>query len=162
LNTKEGMLAALGSPCLSTRYMAVQKLRSAPKAAIPVLSESASFDESRIVRARCVRQLMHLFSPIQYEDDSPLPQNLYNIVSRQVSAGLTNKDSAFREMGVRWYADSESDNPLLIGTMRAGARQNRKFLSDPTFRDGGPALYRELLLFARLLPVDIAKPLVME
>jgi putative membrane-bound dehydrogenase-like protein len=62
LDTKEGVLAALGSPCLATRALAQARLRSSPDAAQPL--RNIGLDTDPVLRAR-VAALVPSFTPRQ-------------------------------------------------------------------------------------------------
>ncbi len=135
LDSKEGILAALGSPNLATRAAAMAKLTEMKREeAVSVLNGGIAQKDNAILKARCLWQLGRL-------------GNL-----RFVAAALEDPDPRFRILGIRIFRDFHNHTP---DDYTPDVKE--KLLHDPS-----EAVRRELLLALRDVPAEKAKPLIVE
>jgi putative membrane-bound dehydrogenase-like protein len=135
LENNEGLTAALASPALSVRYMAMAKLRLLkPKDALAVLQPAVTQKDNVWLRARALWQLGRLGR--QAVQDAYL-------------AALNDPDPRFRILALRVYKDYFGWSLLPDGKL-------------PLLRDPSPAVRRELLLGLRDVDAQFAEPFILE
>jgi putative membrane-bound dehydrogenase-like protein len=139
LTTKDGVLAALGSPNLAVRYMAMSHLKGLPAEERMAIVEAAlKQKENPFLRARALWQL----------NDPGFRDGL----ARKLEVALTDTDPRFRTMAVRMLRDAHN---------RAREAGSKEVLTPAVLKalidDPSAAVRRETLLLLRDLPADEAK-----
>ncbi|HJT75576.1 MAG TPA: PVC-type heme-binding CxxCH protein [Gemmataceae bacterium] len=134
LDSKDGILAALGSPNRAVRYMAMAKLQMIERdEALAVLKPAATQTESPWLRARAVWQ------------QARLGQFHWAVQA------LTDRDPRFRVLGLRAHQS------LAIQRLSPGDRP----IETVALNDHSPAARREALLSLRGLPYYAAGPVIL-
>ncbi len=134
LDTKEGVLAALGSPCLATRAVAEQKLRGETPEAVWKLIEEASEAKDKLLVARLSALAPHI-----------MPFAKWN---RVVPSLIWEDDPQFKQLGVRII---ESKIPALDKDSLVDFVKGPPSGNTPSMPISGK---REWLLGLRLVPVS--------
>lgn len=135
LNTKAGFLAALGSPALSVRYMAMAKIGSMErKTAIAWLESAAINKKEPVLRARALWQLGRMG------------------FLRLLGAAMLDPDPRFRMLAIRIYRDLYDFTPE-----QYEADWQKALLKDPS-----AAVSREALLALRDADPAKARPLIID
>ncbi len=134
LDTKEGVLAALGSPCLATRAVAEQKLRGETPEAVWKLIEEASEAKDKLLVARLSALAPHI-----------IPFAKWN---RVVPSLIWEDDPQFKQLGVRII---ESKIPALDKDSLVDFVKGPPSGNTPSMPISGK---REWLLGLRLVPVS--------
>jgi putative heme-binding domain-containing protein len=137
LDGKEGLTAALASPALSVRYMAMAQLRRMkPAEALAVLEPAARQKQDVWLRARALWQLARLGSRGK----------------KYVADAFGDADARFRVMAVRLEKDYSGDSPADYSVLRTKA-----LVSDPS-----GAVRREALLALRDVAAPKARPTILQ
>jgi putative membrane-bound dehydrogenase-like protein len=138
LDTGAGLTAALASPALSVRYMAMAKLQGMDRAAALRVLEPAALQKQDVwLRARALWQLGRL------KQERP----------RALAEALTDKDARFRVLALRIAKDCYGLSAVDLAANALGLAVGH----DPT-----PAVGRELLLGLRDVEPARAKPFILE
>ena len=149
LESKAGLLAALGSPALSVRYMAMAKLQGMPaREVLDVLRPALQQPEESWLKARALWQLGRVFmrSPAGRSD---LPgQELFE---QAFTRPIRDSDPRLRSLAIRMW--SQPDMPLSADER---IRLTKELVNDPS-----PAVRRDLLLSLRDIDPALAKPLIL-
>src|SRR5262249_38359383 len=131
LTTKEGVLAALGSPNLAVRHMATSHLRSLPAAeSWPILEKALAQRDDPTLRARAFWQL----AEPAYRDS----------IFEKLQPALKDDDPRFRALAVRILRACHN-RPRKAGEQDVITPAILKALAD----DPSPAVRRETLLMLR-------------
>jgi putative membrane-bound dehydrogenase-like protein len=139
LTTKEGLLAALGSPNLAVRYMAISQLRSMDaKDALRVVDAACVQKDNPILRARAFWQLSALLPSEQLVE--------------KLRPALKDEDSRFRTLAVRILRDAHNRSREAGGKEVITAEILKALIDDPS-----PAVRRETLLLLRDLSAAQAR-----
>ncbi|MFO0878909.1 MAG: PVC-type heme-binding CxxCH protein [Gemmataceae bacterium] len=137
LTSNNGILAALGSPALSVRYLAMAKLDAMKRQdALALLEPAAVQKEDSILRARALWQLARLGA----DRSSPALVALFN-----------DTDPRFLELAVRIAKDYFGYDGAALGTYLVGL-QRRANLSTSVLREG-------LLALREQDPAQVKEPL---
>ncbi len=139
LDTREGILAALGSPCRATMALAIAKLhRMKPEEAIEILKPSAPPADNAVLHARIVRQVSTILPSEDWRSDVI---DLYR----------SNPDERLRQLAIRIIQDhftpENPDWPKITSGLVAVINQ-----------EPSAALRREFALLIRNGPADLVKP----
>jgi putative membrane-bound dehydrogenase-like protein len=141
LETEDGVLAALASPALSVRYMAMAKLEKMPAVKqLVTLAGGATQTKNVWLRARALWQLSRLCAKSSLEPDAQ-----------------SDKDPRFRILAYRTTKDFQGGNPTELWDPDG---RNHGY-PDPA-KDPSPAVRREILLLLRDVDPAAAKPLILE
>jgi putative membrane-bound dehydrogenase-like protein len=143
LTTKEGILAALGSPALSVRYMAMSKLRALePSHAVEILKPATSQTEQPILRARSLWQIAAIAQADLSKGTDLLPG------FEAAGAG----EEPFRLLHIRAVHD--------LAARSSGVDVAGRMLY--WLRNKSPEVRREILLAVREAEPAKARPLILE
>ena len=127
LESKRGVLAALASPALSVRYMAMARLAGMKRAdAVKLLEPAATQKEDAILRARAVWQLARILGPD-------------GAATRALTALFDDPDPRFQVLGLRVARD-------FLGYDAAGLAAR---VDELIRKKAGPAVLREGLIVLR-------------
>jgi putative membrane-bound dehydrogenase-like protein len=137
LETNRGLRAALASPALSVRYLAMAKLKGMKRAdAVAVLKLAAEQEANVWLRARALWQLARCYAKAE---DNPF-----------VNRAWLDKDPRFRILALRIFHDVYRLSPAASVS------------ADDLVRDPSAAVRREALLLLRDEEPAKAKPLILE
>jgi putative membrane-bound dehydrogenase-like protein len=140
LESKEGLTAALASPNLATRYMAMAKLKTLEqKPAIDLLEAAAAQKENPVLRARALWQL-----------GKRGPLQLFSNAMRLFGAAFEDKDPRFRVVAMRILKDTQENSPADFNDS----------LKDAILQDPSAQVRREALLLLRDVNPVKAKTLI--
>jgi putative membrane-bound dehydrogenase-like protein len=164
LESKEGILAALESPALSVRYMALAKLREmkSDEATIAALKASAKRGDP-VLRARCLWALAMLIE----QKDVVEAQSLFNeCLSCFSMCLLDQQDNRFRVLGIRLVKDLEVSGRLFTSIFpRLGPNGKTGFLGvieGMVHARNSPAVNREALLALQDVDPKEARPFILD
>ncbi len=133
LESKEGLTAALASPNLAVRYMAMAKMEvMKPSEAFAVLNAAVAQKENRWLRARASWQLARL--GIQHHDKTAMCQALV--------AGLSSKDPDFNALAIRIAKEFLKNTEFELNF-------DPKVLHALDYELSSPVVRREFLMAAR-------------
>src|SRR5262249_37838559 len=128
LESKDGMLAALGSPNLAVRYVAMAKLYAgSPKVAIEVVQSAITQTDNAWLRARGIWQVTRLFPWQKWKSDAAQ-------MARQ------EPDERFRRQAYRILAASSGVTDELGGRPRTGSGA-----AETLAKESAPAVLSEAL-----------------
>jgi putative membrane-bound dehydrogenase-like protein len=159
LETKEGILAALGSPNRAVRYMAMAKLRllkfgdPASDKIIKALYEAATESKNPVLRARACWQLA-----VQVRDREP--KDGMRLGMAVMGLGDRAKDPRVRILGLRIDKDLDA-----VGRMPHMMAQEYRFadmLKNARIEKEPAAVRREALLALRDVDPAKAKPIILQ
>jgi putative membrane-bound dehydrogenase-like protein len=137
LGTNEGITAALASPNLAVRHIAMTKLQSMkPDPAFEILNAAAGQSENTWLRARALWMM------------SEIKEQSMDIIAAVLATGP--KDVQVRTQGIRILADHNKFSPESTG------------LWERVFKDSSSAVHREALLALRRTDPVKAKERILE
>jgi putative membrane-bound dehydrogenase-like protein len=150
LESPAGLLAALGSPALSVRYMAMAKLHGMKaKEVFQVLRPVVRPQENSALRARALWQIGRLLLRDRTkEGDYPSRESL----EQPLAIALADPDPRLRSMIIRMCSE-----PGMLSTAEGKVRYFKGLVDDPS-----SAVRRDVLLSLRDLDAAAAKPLILE
>jgi putative membrane-bound dehydrogenase-like protein len=149
LESNEGLLAALGSPALSVRYMAMAKLEAMPaRQVFDVLRPALQQHETSSLRARALWQLGRLFMR-NPAGKSELPAQ--ELFEQLFARPIRESDPRLRSLAIRMW--SQPGMPLSV--------EQRMRLTKDLLNDPSAAVRRDLLLSLRDVDPALAKPLIL-
>jgi putative membrane-bound dehydrogenase-like protein len=150
LESKGGLLAALGSPALSVQYLAMAKLQGMrAKDVLEVLRPALEQHESGWLRARALWQLGRLYlRDSAKEADFPPP----DVREQALAKAIADPDPRIRSQVIRMWSE-----PGILPAAEERIRFSKALMNDPS-----AAVRRELLLSLRDLDPSAAKPLILD
>jgi putative membrane-bound dehydrogenase-like protein len=153
LRSKEGITAALASPNLAVRYMAMAKLQGMKtETAIPILGSAAEQRKNPWLAARAIWQLAERWKK------RPDAASGLTLISALEGAAL-DKDERFRMLAVRVDKELSAVGKMpVLGKVPSDTVSILELFSD----DKSPAVRREILLSLRDVDPVKAKPLILK
>jgi putative membrane-bound dehydrogenase-like protein len=149
LNSQAGLLAALGSPALSVRSMAMAKLQGMPaREVMDVLRPAVHQQEKSWLRARALWQLGRLFMRNFAGKSDPHAPELFEQIFTRL---MRDPDPRLRSLAIRIW--SQPGMPLPVDEK---IRLTTALVNDPS-----AAVRRDLLLSLRDIDPALAKPLIL-
>jgi putative membrane-bound dehydrogenase-like protein len=148
LDTPEGVLAALGSPCLATRALAISKLGSmSPPEAMKVLS-AGLLGPADVLRARALQHHRVLERALTADTDRAAAADAYGAFLRHVGAR-----PEFRALGFRVLTRVSGGS---LGAPKSGKRGGPADL-ERAWKDYPGSTLREMILGLRDVRPEVAK-----